>query len=133
MIGNAQYLYFFVVRLEQRMSSEMYVKRIKEYLKRHFGLSEEQVSGMMPDFIATLSKHMDNLERDLQSGDLTALGKSGHTMKGALVNLGLDDYAELAFKIEMAGKNGDTNLDYANMSIQLREVVDKMLSYDIHQ
>ncbi len=115
------------------MSSQMYVARINEYLKRQFSLSEEQISNMMPDFIATLSKHMDNLEKDLHSGDLAALGKSGHTMKGALVNLGLDDFAELAMQIEIAGKNGDTNVDYTNISMQLREVVDQMLTYQTRQ
>ncbi len=115
------------------MSGQMYVIRIKKYLKKQFSLSEEQVSGMMPDFIATLSKHMDNLENDLNSGDLIALGKSGHTMKGALVNLGLEEYAALAMEIEIAGKNGDSSVDFANIFLKLREVIDQMLLYKTNE
>ncbi len=115
------------------MSAQVYVDRIKVYLKRQFSLSEEQVTGMIPDFIATLSKHMDNLERDLHKGDLVALGKSGHTMKGALVNLGLDDYAKRASQIEMGGKEGGGEVDYVSNSKQLRVVVDQMLLYEANE
>ncbi len=115
------------------MSAQVYVHKIKVYLKRQFSLSEEQVDGMIPDFIATLSNHMDNLERELHKGDLVALGKSGHTMKGALVNLGLDDYAELASQIELGGKEGGGGVNFVSISEELRVVVDQMLLYEANE
>lgn len=108
------------------MTSPEYIETIKNYLKQQFSLGDEQILTMLPDFISTLEGHMDNLEKILQSGDLYELGKSGHTLKGALVNLGFHDLAELAFEIEKFGKKRDESIDYGAIVKRLREVVDSI-------
>ena len=106
------------------MTSRQYIDQIKSYLSRQFSLGEDQVSEMLPGFILTLSAHMTNLEKALASGDLEALGKSGHTIKGAFLNLGLTKCAEIALQIERKCKDGDLSADYAGLVADLREKID---------
>ncbi len=103
------------------MSAQQRIDQIKLYLCDQFQLTPEQVGEMLPTFIITLSSHMQNMERILQEQDLMALGKAGHTMKGALLNLGLSDCAQLARHIEEKGKAGDHCTDYAALVADLRK------------
>jgi histidine phosphotransfer protein HptB len=110
------------------MTSQRYINQIKTYLSDQFNLGDEQVSEMMPSFISTLAGHMANLEKAFESGDLGVLGKSGHTIKGAFLNLGLNDCAEIALQIEHRGKEGDHSADFARLVASLREKVDVITS-----
>ncbi len=113
---------------EAAMTSQQYVNQIKTYLCQQFNLGDEQVKEMMPSFISTLAGHMSNLEKALQSGDLKVLGKSGHTIKGAFLNLGLSECAEIALQIERRGKEEDRSADFAKMVARLREKIDVITS-----
>lgn len=106
------------------MTSQQYISQIKSYLFDQFSLSEEQVVEMLPSFITTLSGHMANLEKALANGNLEILGKTGHTIKGAFLNLGLADCAEIALQIERRGKEGDQSTDYARLVADLRKKID---------
>jgi HPt (histidine-containing phosphotransfer) domain-containing protein len=111
-----------------QMTSRQYIDQIKSYLSQQFSLGEDQVSGMLPGFISTLSAHMTNLEKALASGDLEVLGKSGHTIKGAFLNLGLRDCAEIALQIERKCKEGDLHTDYGRLVADLREKIDVIIN-----
>jgi histidine phosphotransfer protein HptB len=104
--------------------TSQYINQIKKYLSDQFNLEDEQVSEMLPSFMATLAGHMANLEKAFDSGDLMVIGKSGHTIKGAFLNLGLTDCAEIALQIERHGKDGDRSADYAQLVSNLRKKVD---------
>ena len=95
--------------------------RIKDYLKKQFNLESQQIDSMIPGLINTLSNHMENMEKVLASGDLEQLGKAGHTMKGALLNLGLKECAEIAYDIELKGKAQDATADFEKLVASLRE------------
>lgn len=105
------------------MSARQLSDRIRHFLCEQFQLTTDQVTAMMPNFIATLSVHMANLERSLASGDPQVIGKAGHTIKGALLNLGLTEYADLAFAIEKMGKGGDRSGDYQARVANLRRLI----------
>lgn len=90
----------------------MGVEDIKKYLSDQFHLPAEQVETMMPSFISTLDTHMQTLEEALKVNDLSQIGKAGHTIKGAFLNLGLDECARIALDIEQSGKAGNNNVDY---------------------
>ena len=96
-------------------------ERIKDYLKLQFHLTGEQVETMIPDFIDTLADHLAHLESVLQHGDLEQLGKAAHTIKGALLNLGLHDCAKIAYTIEQKGKARDSQVDYTGLVEALRQ------------
>ncbi|KAB2888456.1 MAG: Hpt domain-containing protein [Desulfobulbaceae bacterium] len=111
---------------EQPMSAQQLFDHIRRYLGEQFQLSPDQVKEMLPSFITTLATHMDNLEKSLGTGDPLVIGKAGHTIKGALLNLGLTEYAELAFRIEENGKSGDTNTDYPALVASLRRMIEPL-------
>ncbi|WP_163336872.1 Hpt domain-containing protein [Desulfopila sp. IMCC35008] len=94
------------------MSQNENIKKIELYLSSRFQLPPEQVAEMIPTFITTLKEHVVNLENALKSGSLVELGGSGHTIKGALLNLGLFESAEIALEIEKNGKAEDQGTDY---------------------
>lgn len=112
------------------MSAQQRIDQISLYLSDQFHLSPEQVKEMLPGFIGILSSHMANMERALGQDDLIALGKAGHTMKGALLNLGLDDCAKLALQIEERGKAGDLRIDYAALVADLRKQIGPLINPD---
>lgn len=96
-------------------------ERIKLHLATQFHLPEDQIDLMLPNFIATLGSHLENLRKALSEEDPVAIGKSGHTIKGAFLNLGLTECAEVALTIERMGKAGDTNADYRTLVNSLAE------------
>jgi histidine phosphotransfer protein HptB len=94
---------------------------IRNYLCTQFNLPVEQVETMLPGFMTTLAAHMANIDKALAKNDLTALGRAAHTMKGALLNLGMSAGAEIAQQIEVKGKAGDSGTDYVLLVAGLRE------------
>ena len=83
---------------------------------------------MLPNFMATLSSHLGKIESAMESGDLITLGKAGHTMKGALLNLGLDESAEIAKEIELKGKAQDVAVNYHALIEDLRRKLEILIS-----
>ena len=110
------------------MSKKERLDQIEGYLCEKFHLPQEQVGEMIPSFMIALSSHMDNLDGALESGDLVKLGRAGHTMKGALLNLGLLDCVDIAMEIEQKGKALDTSVDYRVMLGDLRKSLEGLIS-----
>jgi HPt (histidine-containing phosphotransfer) domain-containing protein len=109
------------------MSAE-YQQQIKDHLARQFNLTNDQIDSMILGLISTLSEHIDNLEKVLEQGDLEQLGKAGHTIKGALLNLGLNECADIAYDIEVKGKAGERGADYESMVGSMRKIINRYLS-----
>lgn len=96
------------------------IQHIKTYLEEQFNLPAEQVEMLLPSFIATLGQHMQNLESALAENNPTSIGAVGHTIKGAFLNLGLEDCASIALRIEESGKAGDLATNYKQLVDELR-------------
>lgn len=109
------------------MSKEQRIKQIQGFLSEKFHLPPEQVEELLPDFISALSSHIQNLELALESGDLIQLGRAGHTLKGALLNLGLHDCVDIALDIEQKGKAQDSSVDYQSMLNELKQNLQVLL------
>lgn len=103
------------------------IQHIKTYLEEQFNLPAEQVEMLLPSFIATLGTHMQNLESALAENNPTSIGEVGHTIKGAFLNLGLDDCASIALRIEERGKAGDQDTNYKQLVDELRLKIDPVL------
>ncbi len=102
------------------MSDNVPRQQIHSYLCTQFSLKVEQVDALLPGFLTTLATHLANVEQAWGGGELIALSKAAHTMKGALLNLGLTDAAELAQQIEIHGRENDRAIDYAALVAELR-------------
>lgn len=92
----------------------MGVEEIKNYLSEQFHLPLEQVETMMPSFIVALRSHMETLENAVRQGDVAQVGIAAHTIKGAFLNLGLEECAKIALDIEKTAKAGNSRLDYSS-------------------
>jgi len=75
---------------------------------------------MLPGFIETLAGHLQNLENRLVENDPSTIGKAAHTIKGALLNLGMEECAQLASLIEQKGKAGSVSMDFKKLIADLR-------------
>ena len=109
------------------MTARQYQEEIRQYLLEQFSLPPEQIEAMLPELIATLSDHITTLEVKLEERNLAELGRAGHAMKGALLNLGLTECAAIAHAIECEGKAGNRSEDFDNKVAALREKLDPYL------
>jgi len=105
------------------MDKETYMQVIREHMKSSYLLSDDKIAAILPGFLATLKSHMDNLEEKLSQGEPAELGVSGHTIKGALLNLGLFELADTAHVIEQRGKLLDTDTDYFTLVDYLKQQI----------
>ncbi len=103
------------------------IQHIKAYLAEQFNLPDDQVEMLLPSFIATLGTHMQNLESALAENNLASIGEVGHTIKGAFLNLGLQECASIALQIEERGKAGDHTTNYKQMVEELRLKIDHVI------
>lgn len=102
-------------------------ENIRKYLSEQFNLTAEQIDSMLPAFITTLHSHLVTLEKAIEKKDLERIGKAAHTIKGALLNLGLEQSAEIAYSIEKSGKAFNDSMDYSQMFNALREQLSLLL------
>lgn len=106
------------------LKEKTYRATIRQHLKTAYLLSDEKTEEVLPVFYGALLSHLHHLEEVLASGDLEQLGKTGHTVKGALLNLGLPDLAALAYTIEKKGKEHDNATNFSSLVTQLKEEVE---------
>ncbi len=103
------------------MDKETYQQVIREHMKNSYLLNDEKINDILPGFLTALNGHMAELEQKLAVGDAVSLGVSGHTIKGALLNLGLFELADLAYQIEQQGKQPDSDIDCHAIIAQLKK------------
>lgn len=99
---------------------------VKGHLSKYFNLPENQVEEMLPEFRRTLYAHMKNLKNAHASEGLAELERAAHAIKGAFLNLGLADCAELALRIEDGAANGKS-LDYALLIAEIENAIGAIL------
>jgi HPt (histidine-containing phosphotransfer) domain-containing protein len=102
------------------MTGEEYTQSISDHLHNAYMLSEDKIQEVMPRFLDTLLTHLENLHPPLETNNLSELGRAGHTLKGALLNLGLLELAEIAYTIEKQCNAGDETTDYQAMVKELQ-------------
>lgn len=112
---------------EANMTKQERIEQMENYLCEKFHLPKAQVVEMLPNFVTTLASHMENIENALSANDLILLGKAGHTMKGALLNLGLHDCSGLALEIENKGKAEDTQTNFEALVKDLRKCLEPLI------
>ncbi len=108
------------------MQQTEYHERIREHLRSSYLLSDDKIENVLPRFIASLQTLMDNLERVFQSEESDSLSRAGHALKGALLNLGLNELAEKAFTIEIQDHNQGEKTEIAVLISELRKEVNSI-------
>ena len=70
------------------------------YLKDQFQLDEITLEGLLLEARKTIFADLSMLKKALRDEDREAIKKTGHSMKGALLNLGFAELAEEAREVE---------------------------------
>lgn len=104
-----------------------YLLSINEHLRSSYLLSEEKIKTVLPRFLETVSTLMAELEQLVDTEQKEELSRKGHAMKGALLNLGLHDLAEKAFRIEKHQEAEYSCYNCRQLVDDLRQEVRKIL------
>jgi HPt (histidine-containing phosphotransfer) domain-containing protein len=94
------------------MISENYKNKIKESIKEKFlamGVDDESINELIEISILSLEDELSKIEALLQSDDISQLGLYTHTIKGILLNVGLDDDANKFKEIKHLFEEGKSN------------------------
>lgn len=105
------------------MNKAAYLHTIKQHLQTAYLLSEEKAASMIPVFVNTLKNHVNHLAELAKDGDVEQLSRASHTVKGALLNIGLANLAEIAFAIEQQCKNDTDPRSYQPLIRDLQHTV----------
>jgi len=101
---------------------------IRAHLRTQFGLTQEQIDSMLPSFLGTLAEYLAELGTHFAADDSVEVGRLAHKTKGALLNLGLPEQAELAKDIETRAKAGadlqDVAADHERLKLELASLLD---------
>jgi len=98
-------------------------QRICAYLTMTFHFSDAQIEQMLPGFFDTLRSHLAALEQAIAE-NAAQTAKAAHTMKGALLNLGLEAEAAIALELEERGNVG--TFDTASLTLLAKRLREKL-------
>lgn len=93
------------------------------YLKNELGMDDEQVLEILKALAAPLKTTLNLVKEAYTERDLKELAETAHSLKGALLNLGLNELANIATMIEESAKNSiekqlEQDLSYIQASLQ---------------
>ena len=109
------------------LQREDYFQTIKDHLRSSYLLSDDKIEAVLPRFLETVSTLMNELEQLVDADQKEILSRKGHAMKGALLNLGLQELADKAFRIEKHQENEQPGVDCRQLIKELKQEVIKIL------
>jgi len=102
------------------------LNRIKENLAVNLGLEGEELEEFINMARQSLQNDLLTLETAFPD-DITTVGVQAHTIKGALLNLGLESEADKARAIELQAKEGKID-GLEDMIVNLKECLQDLLT-----
>jgi HPt (histidine-containing phosphotransfer) domain-containing protein len=100
--------------------------QVKGHLRTTYLLEDEQIDHMLATAAVTLAKNLSNAETALKNSDYKELSDAAHSLKGSLLNLGLDDFARTAKEIEINAKE-NKKIDYQELLSGLHKGLAELL------
>jgi HPt (histidine-containing phosphotransfer) domain-containing protein len=76
-------------------------------MSEKLGLEEDEYLELVELFIETSKSDLKNLQSAINNKNIEMIAGIAHSLKGAAMNLGLDDFLELAEIIENTACNGE--------------------------
>lgn len=84
--------------------------QITQHLKETMGLGDEDVAELLDMAQNITAESMTQIGGLLDAGEFKGIGEAAHTLKGNLLNMGLDAMADQAKGMETGVKSGDLAL-----------------------
>ena len=94
------------------------ISKVRAHLAAKYKLTEDKIDFLLNGLKGSLQAEMSKAQTAASQNDLPSLAHAAHSMKGALLNLGLAEWAELARSIELGAKASDT-IDFNNLVNEL--------------
>jgi two-component system sensor histidine kinase/response regulator len=94
---------------------------------------EEIVREIMPTYIKDTKKHFEKLCQAVAAADCEGMASHAHALKGVGRNLSVQSLADLAFKMERAGRGNDAEagtLLLAGLTVEIERVLKALSHYD---
>lgn len=87
-----------------------------DVLASRLGIDREDFIELAELFVTTTQGDMDKIRRAISAANPSDAASAAHSIKGAAANLGFENMADLAMKMEFQGKDGsldgfDTHMD----------------------
>ena len=81
-------------------------RRIRAHFSEAFGLSEMSVEGLVTTSRKALGEGLDALARAVARDDAAEVERWAHSLKGNLLNAGLEELAQVATSLEFSAATG---------------------------
>lgn len=91
----------------QAAQPQKFKQQAHDYLQEQLGMDDEQVSQILMSLTQPLKTTFETTEAAYISQNTSVLAEAAHSLKGALLNLGLNELAVLAKNIEHSAKNNE--------------------------
>ncbi len=101
--------------------------QVKDYMRSLYGLDDEQIENMMVTAQKTLKENFSAAVSAFKQGNYEDLRFFAHTIKGSLLNLGLNDLSELAKRIEFSAK-GDKKENFHELLSRLNDGISGLIN-----
>ena len=107
----------------------MSIARLRNHFRTTYNLREEQIELMIQSSRKSMEKILSDAEAALQAEDpLVRLRNVGHSLKGLLLNMGEQQWAEMARELELSAKTGEQR-DYLAFITVLSQGMAAVMAY----
>ena len=118
---------------EKREPSKVTWERLRNHFKTVYRLADEQVEMMLKSSSRSLSASFDQMYEALKNeSDFEKISRTGHSLKGLLLNMGESAWAEIARDIELSAAARKPK-DYRALVDCLHSGVEEVLSLKSEQ
>ncbi len=107
------------------------IEALKRYLSAAFDLSEERAAEILCAAAQSLSENLERAEAGVVAGDYDRVFRAAHSLKGALGNLDLREFAVKAQEIEIHARRA-MDYDYAAKLMEFRAGLAPLISNGRH-
>ena len=86
---------------------QKYLMQAHAHLKRELGMNDVQITAILKTLSLPLKATLHSVDEAYQQQNLKEIAETAHSLKGALLNLGLNELAVLAKTIEKSAAMGE--------------------------
>ena len=90
-----------------RQGPENLEKNIRDFLTKKYNMTPESIDSMLNGLTESLINEFNQAEKTLSQEDLKTFSRHAHSLKGALRNMGLEEWALRAHRIEKLQTKGN--------------------------
>ncbi len=103
------------------------LKKVKAYLIKEVGLGEDEVDALLQMARESLIENLEKLEQYLKEENFEEFAKVAHTIKGVLLNLGLEKEAAISKKLELKAREERNKEELVNMLSTFKQNLSDLL------